>query len=357
MAVSAGGKMSEVLKNGGEKTTENAGENHLEVLTEMRDKFDANKARERMEADKPKASKDKKSTHLEVISKKPEKKAVEELTPKEASKEYLDLLMDLSSNFTSAEGKSSRAANYDKNGNIISGNTAYSGGEKRIVGQIYETATGKNYRNEKAHSNTMDDNGVRKWDDKYVDRELSISMADNIISAESDWRAVGESTNIEAEQQEKATIEREKAEAKAKLDKLEHGVFGKLKKALFKSFRGKEYDRLYNTANRKVQTSAEARTTVANARLQEALRQAYSEDYGYGHHDLNYNHTHTASGRAEAARMDDEFNEQFFDKTRQEKIDRAIELRRKLEADGLIAKRSYAEKQRDINLVRKYESK
>ena len=347
--------MSETLKNGGEKTAEGAGGNHLEVLTEMRDKFDANKAKERVEADKPKVSKDKKSTHLEVISKKPEKKAVEELTPKEASKEYLDLLMDLSSNFTSAEGKSSRAASYDKNGNIAGGNT-YSGGEKRIVGQIYETATGKKFRDEERNVKIVSGVG-KKWDDKYVDRELAIGMADDIISAESDWRAVGESTNIEAEQQEKATIEREKAEAKAKLDKLEHGVFSKLKKALFKSFRGKEYDRLYNTANRKVQTSAEARTTVANARLQEALRQAYSEDYGYGHHDLNYNHTYTATGRAEAARMDDEFNEQFFDKTRQEKIDRAIELRRKLEADGLIAKRSYAEKQRDISLVRKYESK
>lgn len=322
--------MSETLKTGGEKSAENAGATgHLEVLTEMRGKFDPNKAKSLAERDKPKKPESATSTHLEVLSKKPEKKSVEELTPEEASKEYLDLLMDLSSNFTSAEGKSSRAAEYDAKGNLQVYNNGYSGKESRIVGQIYETATGKNFHDEESNGNYKDG-----WQDKYVDRELALGMADDIISAESDWRAAGESTTIEAEQSEKATLEQEKTEAKNKLDKIEHGIFGKLKKAFYVNFRNKEYNRLYNLANRQPQTKAEQSASRANAKLQKALEAAYSEDYGYGHHRLSYEHTSRDGSYSD--KINGEYNDKFFDKARKEKIDRAVELRRKLEAEKIV---------------------
>ena len=324
--------MAEILKTNGEKPTENIGAtSHLEVLTDMSGKFDAEKAKKLAEQDKPKKTKTEKSTYLEIMPKKSEMKAVEELTPEEASKEYLDLLMDLSANFTSAEGKTSRAAEYDARGNLMVYNNGYSGKERRIVGQIYETATGKKFKDEELKGNYKDG-----WKDKYIDRELALGMADDIISAELSWRTAGESTTIEAEKAEKATLEQERDEAKHKLAKIEHGIFGKIKKAFYTNFRSKEYSRLYNLANLQPKTKAEQRTKEANARLQKALEAAYSEDYGYGHHNLNYDHTY--GDGAYAGKINSEYNDKFFDKARQEKIDRAVELRKKIIAEELIKK-------------------
>ena len=211
--------MTETLKSSGENSAEDIEvASHLGVLTEMSDNFDPDRARDLAEQEKPKESESVASTQLEVLSGKPEKKPVGELTPEEASKEYLDLLLDLSSNFTSAEGKSSRVASYDMDGHIKVHNRGYSGEDRRIVGQIYETATGKKFNDERRKYRDG------KWEDKYVDRELALSMADDIISAESDWRAAGESTTIEAEQAEKAVLEQERNKAKSKLDKIEHGL-------------------------------------------------------------------------------------------------------------------------------------
>lgn len=320
--------MSETLKTSGEKSQENTEASRLKVLTKMSDKFDPEKARSLAEKDEAKKPETTISTHPEVPSTKPEKKSVEELTPKEASREYLDLLMDLSSNFTSAEGKSSRVASYDKHGNIQIQHRGYSGEDRRIVGQIYETATGKKFRSEREKFSDG------KWEDKYVDRELALGMADDIISAESDWRAVGESTTIEAEQAERAALEQERSKARSKLNKIEHGIFGKIKKASYVNLRNKEYNRLYNLANHQPQTQAEQNTSKANTRLQKALEAAYSEDYGYGHHRLS--DEHASRDRNYSDEINSEYNDKFFNKTRKEKIDRAVELRRKLEAEKII---------------------
>ena len=315
---------------GGEKPAGKGELNSLGTLAEMGDKFNPDKARLLAEQDKPKESKEV-STDLDALSKKSEQKPVEELTPEEASKEYLDLLLDLSANFTSAEGKSSRAAEYDAEGNLHVYNNGYSGKSDRIVGQLYETATGKNFRDEERKSNYRDG-----WEDNYIDRELTLGMADDIIAAESSWRAAGESTTPEAEQAEKAVLEQERAEAKSKLDKIEHGIFGKLKKAFYVNFRNKKYNQIYSLANREPQTAAEQYTEWANAKLQSALEAAYSEDYGYGHHKLSY--AHTSRDNTYTDKINSEYNDKFFSQDRQAKIDRAVELRRKLRAEEIIKK-------------------
>lgn len=317
-----------LLKLNGENTNQGPTQNHLEVLSEMKDKFDPEKARQLASIDRKKIATN--PTHLEAI--KPKEKSVDELTPEEASKEYLDLLMDFSSDFTSAEGKSSRPAEYDKNGNLQIGGRGYSGKERRIVGQLYETATGKKFEDEERLKSI--DN---KWQDEYIDREFSLSMADDIISAESAWRAAGESTTQEAEAAEKAAIEQESASAKAKLEKIERGPFGKLKKAFFVNFRKKEYYKLYNLAHHPRQTQAEEATKEANSRLQKSLEAAYSEDYGYGHHKLSYEHTRHNGSYAD--KINSEYNDRFFDKAKKAKIDRAIELRRRLQSEGIIKSR------------------
>lgn len=358
--------MSEVVKAGGEQVAESlASQNQFEVLTEMSNQFDPEKAaqlvvekrsenakvesgraetspeviqaerlnREPKSVERTGSEEREKSTHLAVIPEKPEWKAVEELTPEEASKEYLDLLMDLSVDFTSAEGKSSRAATYNKDGSLQIVNRGYSGRERRIVGQLYETATGKDFREEeRKFDGAAPDSG--KWEDKYIDRELALGMADDIIAAESEWRNVGESTTIEAEQAEKADLERKKEQARKKLDKIERGIFGKLRKAFYVNFRNKEYNEIYNTAHSQPQTTAEKNAARANAKLQKALEEAYSEDYGYGHHRLSYEHTSRDGTYAD--KINGEYNDKFFDTKKKEKIDRAIALRRKLQMDKLV---------------------
>lgn len=57
MATPAGGKMPEKLNDSGEKPAENT-EDRFRVLTEMSGKFDANKARQQVEADRPKNTDD-----------------------------------------------------------------------------------------------------------------------------------------------------------------------------------------------------------------------------------------------------------------------------------------------------------
>ena len=316
--------MPETLKAGGEQSAGDLEKaNHLEVLTEMSDSFDPEKAKNLALEDQPKEAVEP-STKLELLSKKP----VEELTPKEASKEYLDLLMDLSADFTSAEGKSSRVASYDENGNLVIHNNGYSGENRRIVGQLLETATGKNFQEEKYKL----ENG--KWEDEYVDRELALAMADDIITAESDWRLVADSTSIEDEQAEKEALIQEKDKAKKKLSRIERGPFGGLKKGLYRGLRKEKYDELYATANREPRTKAENSAYDANAKLQRALETAYSKDYGYGHHRLDDERTRRDGVYAD--QVNGEFNETFFAKEKQEKIDRAVEIRRKLEADQII---------------------
>ena len=223
--------------------------------------------------------------------------------------------MDLSSNFTSFEGRSSRQMDAGP-----SDTTPY-----RIVGQIYNTATGKNFYNEAKKY----DRG--KWEDKYIDREFALSIADEIILAESDWIAARESTTIEAEQAKKAPTEQKINEAINKLDKIEHGhgIFGKLRKYYHQNIRIREYNDLRNLAHSLPRaTEAEKSTIIANSNLQKALEKAYDFD-PHGHL-----YRHTRQGDRDA--LNSEYNDRFFDKTRQEIIDRAIELRRKLEEKGII---------------------
>ena len=324
--------MSEVVKDGDKELDQSSEKNRFAALAEMGDDFDPDKAQELV--DEAKKSETTELVSLEDVSETTEEKSVEELTAQEASKEYLELLMDLSSNFTSVEGKNSRVATRDEDGNENIRGRSYDQAYK-VFKPIYETATGKQYYEELDKHYAEHGTEEKRWDDEYLDRELSLRLADSIISAESDWRAAGESTTIEAEEAERAALEKEHVDAVDKLSKMNRGVFGKIKKGLYSIFRGKEYSRLVNVASGRRETAAEKNARLANRNLESALRHAYSEDFEYGHHSLSYDHSHDENYKD---KIDEEYNNKFFDESRKEKINRAVELRRKLVADKIIEK-------------------
>ena len=66
-------------------------------------------------------------------------------------------------------------------------------------------------------------------------------------------------------------------------------------------------------------------TADADRSLQGALSEAYDEEYGYGSHKEAYGTT-----TEEKSARNEKFNNQFFSKENQEKIERAIALRNKL---------------------------
>lgn len=75
--------MSELLKNNSENSTNNNETSGLEVLTEMQDKFDPDAAKKLAGQDKPEST-----------------ESLEKLSPREAANEYLQLLDELSKDFT-----------------------------------------------------------------------------------------------------------------------------------------------------------------------------------------------------------------------------------------------------------------
>lgn len=286
---------------------------------------------------------------LEDSVEQPEAESIEKLTPQETAAEYSSLLYRLSANFTSDEAKLGGPVFYDENGEAYrpkGGYGSYGGGENRIVGQLFKILTGEEFRD--ARDRIEDNNGVINHEkrDYLIRDEWKLAMADDIISAESDWLAAGESIDKESELEEKSALEKESAEAKAKIDKIENGRFGKLKKALWSRFRGEEYNKLYNLANREPRTQAEEKTRRINNRMRQALEAAYGSNPNHYKDDFY--------GEEYADKKNEEYNARFSngsneaitengyripdEETRRELIDRAVKLRRKLESEGLIKK-------------------
>jgi len=255
-----------------------------------------------------------------------QQKPVGELTPQEAAEEYCSLLLELSNGFESAEGKSSRNAYYDENGELVVRHPlgAYDGDRDRVVAKLWKARTGEKYGYMGDHPRGEEGpDGIEHFDDPYLDREWSMGLADKIIKAESDWRAAGESTTIEDEED----LHAKGAEDKERLDRFEGGAFGGVRK----TFMPRRHERLTEAAIESASTPAERATFDADLRLQKALEEAYSPDYGYGHHRLNPEHSQDPEYQE---RANEEYNDKFFSPENKATIDRAIELRRRLESDG-----------------------
>ena len=92
--------MSEQLHRDGESSVERDRDNQLEILSEMSDQFDPDKARQLAEADKPKQQTETSApSHLEVLPSNPLDKPVAEMTKDEADTVYDDIVSRLSKDF------------------------------------------------------------------------------------------------------------------------------------------------------------------------------------------------------------------------------------------------------------------
>ena len=280
--------MSETLKTGGEKSAENVeATSQFEVLSEMSGGFDPDKARRLAERDKQKTeTRDRSSEHLATIPEKQE----EELSPQEAANEYLSLLDELSRDFTNPYYSNERKGKHHYAGNSIT----------RELGLRYS------------------DNPHYRWSG-YAGTEagetdgtlLRIASADSIIASEIGWRDDGEEAGKKIEQIDKSI-------AALDADYSKKGRLGKF-------FGKRKYEKAKKNLEQSKQTVEYQFGRKYNANIAKELAISYN-DRG----DYDYNGGDYGQSQNEAR------NRQFFgldDPERAKKVERAIELRTKYEAE------------------------
>ena len=279
--------MPETIKTGGEKSAKNAeATGQFEVLAEMSGQFDPDRARSLAERDKRETeTRGRSSEHLVAIPEKQE----EELSPQEAANEYLSLLDELSQDFSNPYYSDERKGQHHYANNIT-------------------TELGLRYS----------DNPHYRWSG-YASTEagetdgtmLRIASADNIIANEIGWRDGGEEAGKKIEQIDKSIADLD-------ADYSKKGRLGK--------FFGK---RKYEKAKKELEQSKRAVEyqfgRKYNGNIAKELAISYN-DRG----DYDYNGGDYGQSQNEAR------NRQFFgldDPERAKKVERAIELRRKYEAE------------------------
>ena len=280
--------MSETIKTGGEKSAENAeATGQFEVLAEMSGQFDPDEARRLAERDKRETETgDRSSEHLVAIPEKQE----EELSPQEAANEYLSLLDELSRDFTNPYYSNERKGKHHYAGNSIT----------RELGLRYS------------------DNPHYRWSG-YAGTEagetdgtlLRIASADSIIASEIGWRDDGEEAGKKIEQIDKSI-------AALDADYSKKGRLGKF-------FGKRKYEKAKKNLEQSKQTVEYQFGRKYNANIAKELAISYN-DRG----DYDYNGGDYGQSQNEAR------NRQFFgldDPERAKKVERAIELRRKYEAE------------------------
>lgn len=290
--------------NKGERSTESTGTGHLEVLTEMADKFNPDEAKKLAEQNKPKNTEktpdDAKFTYLAVMPEKQEK----ELSPQDAANEYLSLLDELSKDFVNPYYKDGSGQSHHPNSSLA-----------RELGKKY--SNNPHYRSR-----------GKNYSEAGVDRTLyRMEAVDVILRAELGWRNGGE-------QLKKAY---EKIDQKISNLDNEYAKKGRIGK-----FFGK---RKYERSRKSLESS---KRDAENQFMREKLPGTYGHSYNDIIMDelaISYDETGNRGSRfgvrGYATReakdtKNEEYNRRFFgldDPERAAKIERAIELRQKYEAE------------------------
>ena len=286
--------MLETLKTGGEGPAENIeATSHLENredLAGMSDEFDPDKARSFAERDKLENIEESETEDrgLEHLTATPEKQG-EELSPQDAANEYLSLLDELSQDFSNPYYSEERK------------------GQQHIASNI-TTELGRKYS----------DNPHYRWRG-YASTEagetdgtmLRIASADNIIANEIGWRDEGEKAGKEIEQIDKSIADLDADYAR--------------KSKLGQSFGRRKYEKAKGELEQSKQTVEHQFSRKYSDSIAKELAISYNErgdyDYNGGDHGQSENEAR---------------NRQFFgldDPERAKKVERAIELRRKYEAE------------------------
>lgn len=247
-----------------------------------------------------------------------------EMKKSEIAREYMDLLHALSDNFTSPEGANSAVVAED---GTIRDRRGYSG-DATFIENLYkknglELDETNNF--DELRKNGQDTLTEFHYENKDLDRAHTLRMVDTILSGEQSWRDAGEEYK-EAQSNLASAIEKMnqlQAEQKSK------GFFGRLKSTLNFRQQAKEINAIIAKAQEDL-SRAERSNKNGNRILADSLNAAYSPDYHYGHHKLNYEHNRD---REYQEQVNEDYNNKFFgadDPARQAKVNRALELRRAL---------------------------
>lgn len=179
------GEVLRVMENEGEKVADGA-EKSWESLVEV--ELASPKESEPVAGENEESKEQAKAERLAALREQMTgPKPVEELSDEDATKEYLDLLLDLSAGFTSMEGKLSRVAARDKDGNIVVMNRGYSGdyafteGLMKQAGMEVDEMTSGSFQEGDFH-----------YDNEYLDRAHTLTMVDGILKSEEAWRGAGD---------------------------------------------------------------------------------------------------------------------------------------------------------------------
>lgn len=284
--------MPETLKNINE---EPAGDveaiDHLETLTEMRDKFDPDEAKSLAEQDEPKSVESQEAENIssESLSVTSEKQEKGELSPQDAASEYLALLDELSQDFSNPYYSDERKGEHHYASNITT-----------ELGRKYSDNPHYHWRGY-AGTEAGETDGTM----------LRIASADNIIANEIGWRDEGEKIGKKMEQ-----IDESIADSDADYSK---------KSRLGKFFGRRKYEK----AKEELEQSKQAAKNQFNRRYNESIAKELAISYNE-HGDYSHSIGVYEQSQNEAR------NRRFFgldDPERAKKVERAIDLRRKYAAE------------------------
>ena len=281
--------MSETLKVSGEATESPEVSSGFQSLEKEAGKFDPEKALRLREHDKPKKQ-EREEQGAEFLQVMPEKKKEVELSPQDAANEYLSLLDELSKDFSNPYYSEERK-----------GQPHYAGGITADLGKKY--SKNPHYRM-KGYDGT--ESGATDG------TMLRIASADSILANEIGWREEGEKNA--------AAIEKNREEI-AKLDE-EYSKKGRLGKFFGK----RKYEKARQELGR-LEDTVYIKTQQHNTNIARDLAISYNEGGSYNYDRKNHDFGQT---------QNEARNRQFFgldDPERAAKVERAIELRKKYEAE------------------------
>ena len=233
---------------------------------------------------------------------------------REEAKEYLDILLDLSDNFTNIEAQKSRAISRDESGKTrIVGPGYFKGGEK--IEGILRVAGIENARHYSAENLGTED--PYQSEDPYIDKLYTMQVVDEILRADEDLRKTIDIMDGARQAKDKAKeakkIRRKREEKKG----LGQRIIGIMSYTKDKNRIGETVDLF-----RKREKMEKDHLALTHTRISRALSRAYSDKRCYGKAEND------EEVRREMYEKWDEWYEKFLgDDERRAKINRANELR------------------------------
>lgn len=239
----------------------------------------------------------------------------------ELMQEYLALLHELSAGFTSKEAVASAVVSED---GMVRDRRGYSGDQKfiRRLYQIGKMPLDESSNYDEWHASGQVDQSDLHYTNPDLDRAHTLRMVDDLLKSEASWREAGQDFATAQTEVARAETELEKATAAAKAMPFPE-------RALTFFSRRKQRKVLQQNLQQAQErrSRAELTTQRSNQSITNTLNAAYSPDYHYGHHSLDYQHAQSEEYKAST---NTDYNERFFSAENQAKINRAIELRKLL---------------------------